>query len=363
MTGPGQPSSYLPLHRTQASRDAAAVSRAVPTGRLLAPRALSAVLGALLLAASGVSHAQEFSLLGGLSRGIGEHTYSWAASYEEGLGDYFAASFTWLNEGHVTGHHRDGHLLQGWARLPLADRRFVISAGIGPYRYFDTSTEQGGGSYSDLHGWGVVYSLRAQYYFANRWIAQFQLNRVQVQRGPNTNAALIGIAYQLDAPSVPGPRDWAPGRSTRVTAGNEVTAFVGQTIVNSTASETSLAGALEYRRGIAKYLDWTVGYLHEGNTDLVRRDGVTTQLWATRAFFEDRLTLGLGVGVYFAVKQKSNTDVTGDNDTDDRFAGIVSMSASYRLGQHWTTRVTWNRIVTRYNRDTDVILAGVGYRF
>jgi hypothetical protein len=238
----------------------------------------------------------------------------------------------------------------------------VLSAGIGPYRYFDTSTDQDDGSYSDLHGWGVVYSLRAQYYFANRWIAQLQLNRVQVQHGPNTSAALIGIAYQLDAPDVPGPRDWAPSRATRVT-GNEVTAFLGQTVVNSNESQTSLAAALEYRRGLAKYLDWTIGYLHEGNTDLVRRDGLTTQLWATRAFFEDRLTLGLGAGVYFAIRQRSNTDVTGDNDTDDRFAGIVSMSASYRLGQHWTTRVTWNRIVTRYNRDADVILAGVGYRF
>ncbi|MDR5751940.1 MULTISPECIES: hypothetical protein [unclassified Caballeronia] len=332
------------------------------TGARRTGRRWPTALGAILLAASGALHAQEISLLGGVSRGIGEHTYSWAASYEEGLGEYFAASFTWINEGHVTGHHRDGQVIQGWARLPLANRRIVLSAGIGPYRYFDTSTEQDGASYSNVHGWGIVYSLRAQYYFANRWIAQLQLNRIQVQHGPNTSAALIGVAYQLDAPSVPGPRDWAPGRSTRVT-GNEVTAFLGQTIVNSNESQTSFAAALEYRRGLMKYLDWTVGYLHEGNADLVRRDGLTTQLWATRAFFDDRLTLGLGAGVYFAVKQRSNTDVTGDNDTDDRFAGIVSMSASYRLGQRWTTRVTWNRIVTRYNRDTDVIVAGVGYRF
>ena len=325
-------------------------------------RRAPSVLAVFLLTASGALHAQEFSLLGGVARGIGEHTYTWAASYQEGLGEYFAASFTWLNEGHVTGHHRDGQLVQGWVRLPLAERRLVFSAGIGPYRYFDTSTDQQGSSYSDLHGWGVVYSLRTQYYMSNRWIAQLQLNRVQVQRGPNTNSAMIGVAYQLDAPDVPGPRDWAPSRSTRVT-GNEVTAYLGETVVNSTDSETSLAAALEYRRGIAKYFDWTVGYVHEGNTNLVRRDGLTTQLWATRAFFDDRLTLGLGAGVYFAVRQQSNTDVTGDNDTDDRFAGIVSMSASYRFGEHWTTRVTWNRIVTRYNRDTDVILAGVGYRF
>jgi len=326
--------------------------------RLLGPSAL----GALLFAASGAVHAQEFSLSGGVSRSSGEHTYSWAAAYEQGLGEYFAASFTWLNEGHVTDHHRDGQAIQLWARLPLAQRRLVLSAGAGPYRYFDTSTAEQGGSYSNTHGWGGVFSLRAQYYFANRWIAQFQVNRVQVQRGPNSTAALIGIAYQLDAPDTPGPRDWAPSRTTKVT-NNEVTAYLGQTIVNSSSSQTALGAALDYRRGLWNYVDWTIGYLHEGNADLVRRDGITTQLWATRGFFNDRLTLGLGAGLYYAVRQNSEPDITGDNDADDRPAGIISVAASYRLGDHWSTRVTWNRIVTRYNRDTDVILAGLGYRF
>jgi hypothetical protein len=183
-----------------------------------------------------------------------------------------------------------------------------------------------------------------------------------VQRGPNSTAALIGIAYQLDAPDTPGPRDWAPSRTTKVT-NNEVTAYLGQTIVNSSSSQTALGAALDYRRGLWNYVDWTIGYLHEGNADLVRRDGITTQLWATRGFFNDRLTLGLGAGLYYAVRQNSEPDITGDNDADDRLAGIISVSASYRLGDHWSTRVTWNRIVTRYNRDTDVILAGLGYRF
>jgi hypothetical protein len=44
-------------------------------------------------------------------------------------------------------------------------------------------------------------------------------------------------------------------------------------------------------------------------------------------------------------------------------SGIVSASASYRFTQHWAARVTWNRVVTRYSRDTDVLMGGVGYRF
>jgi hypothetical protein len=41
----------------------------------------------------------------------------------------------------------------------------------------------------------------------------------------------------------------------------------------------------------------------------------------------------------------------------------VSISASYRVTQHWSARVTWNRVITRNSRDADVILAGIGYRF
>jgi hypothetical protein len=48
---------------------------------------------------------------------------------------------------------------------------------------------------------------------------------------------------------------------------------------------------------------------------------------------------------------------------DGILSGLVSLSASYRFTEHWAARVTWNRVVTRYSRDTDVLLGGVGYRF
>jgi len=45
------------------------------------------------------------------------------------------------------------------------------------------------------------------------------------------------------------------------------------------------------------------------------------------------------------------------------YPASVSVSASYRLTQDWAARVTWSRVVTRYSRDTDVILGGIGYWF
>jgi outer membrane scaffolding protein for murein synthesis (MipA/OmpV family) len=48
---------------------------------------------------------------------------------------------------------------------------------------------------------------------------------------------------------------------------------------------------------------------------------------------------------------------------DGILSALVSISASYRITHSWSARVTWNRVVTRYSHDTDVILCGIGYRF
>ncbi|WP_370653441.1 hypothetical protein [Caballeronia sp. Lep1P3] len=309
---------------------------------------------------SQATHAQEFSVLAGPLKSSRQNTYSWEANYREGLGRYAAWSFSWLNEGHIPNHHRDGQAVQFWGRVPVWNDRLELSAGAGPYRYFDTSAAQAGGDYSNTHGWGGMFTLRAAYYFDNRWIAEVKLNRVQAFGGPDTTALLFGIGYQLDAPDGHGPRARAPSRNTNVTS-NEVTAMVGTTILNSLDSESNLAESIEYRRGLWKYVDFSASYLHEGGHVQSRRDGIAAQLWATRAFFDDRLTLGVGAGPYLSITQ--NDDLPQNRTGDGRFSGLVSLSASYRFTNRWLARVTWNRMVTRYDRDADIIEAGIGVRF
>jgi hypothetical protein len=315
---------------------------------------------AALAIATRTAHAQEFSLLAGPLRSNGHNTYSWEASYREGLGRYAAWSFSWLNEGHIPDHHRDGQAFQIWGRVPLWNDRLELSAGAGPYRYFDTSQAQAGGDYSNTHGWGGMFTLRAAYYFDNRWIAEMKLNCVQAFGGPDTTALLFGIGYQLDAPEGRGSRARPVPRTTNVTS-NEVTVMLGTTILNSPDSETNLAESIEYRRGLWHYVDFTASYLHEGGHSQSRRDGVAAQLWATRAFFDDRLTLGVGAGPYLSITQ--NDDLPQNRTGDGRFSGLVSVSASYRFTDRWLARVTWNRMVTRYDRDADIIEAGFGVRF
>jgi hypothetical protein len=81
-----------------------------------------------------------------------------------------------------------------------------------------------------------------------------------------------------------------------------------------------------------------------------------TQLWLERAFLDDRVTLGIGGGPYFVVDTYRPKD-------DETVVGVFSITAGYRLSPRWTARLSWNRVVTNYDSDADVILAGLGYRF
>ncbi len=304
--------------------------------------------------------AQEFSFLAGPLVSDSANSYSWEGSYREGLGRYAAWSFSWLNEGHIPNHHRDGPSVQVWGRLPLWNDRLELSAGVGPYRYFDTTAAEAGADYSNTHGWGALWSARAAWYFDRRWIAQMQVNHAQVFGGRDTTALLFGVGYELDGNDEPGPRQRPTPRTSNVT-NNELTVLFGETILNGAGSQSALATSVEYRRGVWRYVDVTASYIHEGANSQPRRDGAAVQLWGTRAFLDDRLTLSAGIGPYVAITQRN--DLPQNQTGDGRVSGLISVSASYRLGQHWLTRVTWNRVVTRYDRDTDVIEAGVGLRF
>lgn len=306
-----------------------------------------------------MAHAQEMTAFAGGMRGGGDGSYAWGFGYTQGLGDYFAASFTWLNEGHVPNHHRDGYGLQLWARWPVLQRRLVFAAGIGPYRYYDTVAANQGASYDDDHGWGMLYSLSATYYTDSRWLFSARLNRVQAPGSINTTSFLLGVGYQLERPTVPGPL--AGFRMTGAGTGNELTVFLGDSVVNSLDSENAMAEAVEYRRGLSGDFDWTLSYINEGSTSSGGRHGVATQVWLKHDFFQDRLSLGVGVGPYFA-RDQYHSIAAG---TDDRhvIAGLLTMSAAYRFAGPWVARFSWNRVVTGYDRDSDIFLFGVGYRF
>ena len=273
----------------------------MPTRPGRSPRALGPIVVTLSMAfllPPLTSHANEISILAGATEGIeaGKGTYAWQAAFRYNFLRNFAASLSWINEGHLEEHRRDGVATQGWGRLPLLENRLSISVGAGIYRYFDTKLFPAG-NHENVHGWAPVYSLAATYYAESPWFAQVAINHIHPEGDFNSNTYLVGVGYRLwkeaAPPSGPGPAD----RPARIT-GYEVMPFFGQVVVNRPGNDTGIGSGIEFRMGIDEHLDWTVTWLNEDVSGNFDRIGLGTQMWLVDAFLARRITLGFGAGLY-----------------------------------------------------------------
>lgn len=312
------------------------------------------------VAFSSALEAQELSLLGGWLRADrpGESTYAWGFTYLQALDEHNALSYSWINEGHVQDNHRDGFALQYWRRGTFFDRRLSLAAGVGVYNYFDTIAAVDNKRYIDSHGWAPIFSLTATWFTEERLFYQFRLNEILVSRSYNTFSAMFGIGYELDAPNGHGPLSGST--SSSMPSGNEITAMAGWTEVNSLRSPGAFAYGVEYRHGFGRYIDGTISWINEGHTQINTRSGAAAQIWLRRSFFNDRLNLGVGAGPYYALDTHRVKDGT---DTGGKLSLLLTMSAAYNVTRHWYVRASWNRVMTSYDKDSDIYLGGIGYRF
>lgn len=307
--------------------------------------------------------AQEVFFLGGAIRsGDSDSSYAVQYEYNEGLGENVFASLSYINEGHFPDHHRDGCAAQIWLRSNILDRRLSLAAGIGPYGYFDTTkpARESGDAYTDEHGAGTIASLAATWYTDGRLLFRLRANGIWAD-DMDTISVLLGVGFQLEARAARGPVARASEQGASITD-NELTLLYGITIVNSFDSESSPAVSIEYRRGISKYLEWTVAWLGEGENEIIDRSGFVSQLWLARSFLEDSIKLGFGGGAYYA---SDNYVVAGSEDRVEEkgLSGIISFTGVYRINESFGIRITLNRVLTSYDRDTDILLGGIGYLF
>lgn len=308
--------------------------------------------------------AQEIHVAGGVinRNDDGEKSYSWLISYFEGINEHFAWSLSWLNEGHLPDHHRDGPSVQFWGRKYLLDQRLSLAVGAGPYFAFDSNREgMAGDNYENVHKLGGLFSLTATWYMKTRWLLQTRLENVWMDGDMDTTSILLGVGYHFPTPeeTEETERSASKKQAYRNTK-NEINLSLGYTNINGPA-ENDFAASVQYRRSIFRYLDWSVGWIHEIDTAKVDRQGLTTQFWGTKSFFGDRLGLGAGFGIYF-FKDDANDPQSGIDD-NLRAGGLITLSASYQLPWQWVLRGSWIRVITDYDRDSDVFLFGLGYQF
>jgi hypothetical protein len=299
--------------------------------------------------------AQQFSIMSGITKEIptNDDSFAYVVDYSEPLNKLFSYSLVYVNEGHLIDHHRDGLGAQIWAGFNFTPN-WSIKAGVGPYYYFDTAAKPGVVS-ADDHGFGVISSASTNYQFSKHWSVELRANRILTKKSIDTTSVLVGLGYTFDAATLPGSAEGQAAWQSDRLKPNEVTAFFGKTYVNNFESETAAAYQLEYRRNLSRHIDWTAGVLREGAPGPINRTGVMTELWATRQMLNDRVGIGVGLGPYLAYDSK-------DSDTT-RVSGVVSLTASIKVPGNLIARATWHRVVTRYDRDTDVFLLGAGFRW
>src|SRR5437868_5179203 len=139
-------------------------------------RIVGALFGLTFLALTQV-HAQELTVLAGTMHSDPGSSYTFEVDYRQNFIRYFAGSVSYINEGHVVGHHRDGTAFELLGRLPFNNDRYEISVGVGPYFFYDTRPLLNGDT-ENIHGTAPIFTLSGTAYLSNRWYVRALFNRI-----------------------------------------------------------------------------------------------------------------------------------------------------------------------------------------
>jgi hypothetical protein len=281
----------------------------------------------------------------------------WGISFRKIIVPCFAASLAYLNDGHFPGHHRDGVTSELWLPIDVLGGHVRVSAGGGPFYYFDTVVASNTDGYADAHDWAWLVSFDVMY---RPWLSgvlshlfiEARFDHTAPTKSIETNSIGLGIGYRGFS-DFQRPNDEAAAESF---GKNELSAYYWKTVVNSFTPERARAEEVEYRREIWSELHASLGFLNEGDAQLIRRNGVIFQGWAEPSFNEDLWSIGAGFGGYAAIDKYRPAP-------GRHVSGIISATLSLRPLKNFDIRFLWHRIVTDYNRDTDIVLWGIGYRF
>lgn len=283
--------------------------------------------------------------------GSSPKTYLWGIEYREAIDDHFSGSLAWLNEGHVTTHHRDGQALQLWWHTLPDSGGVVFEAGLGPYVYYDTLHPETG--YVDHHGLAGLASVAADWYVSDRWLVFLRLNRVVADASPSTTSAALGFGYRFSDNAPPPDSSSAPATSI---PGWEVLGYLGSTVQNASHGNT---GAIEVRRELTEHLVAVAQFsTRDGDIGIGWHQALIVQVWAQQQL-TPRFSVGAGAGI-IVVGEDYGVSYYGAPHNP---AAAVSVGFAYSLSHSWDARASWTRIGTNDNKDTDMFLFGVGRRF
>jgi hypothetical protein len=324
--------------------------------------------GACILLAGTLSVAQAESIIGmGGINDTNDHTartYSWQIEYQQPLVNQqplvplFAASFSWLNEGHVPYHQRDGAVAQLWVGTPVwHDLR--ASLGVGPYLYFDTEATDSVRGYTDAHGVAGILTTSLEYELNRSWFVSLNASEIYAPRNVSTYTVLLGVGYRLTAlddlfQSLNIGTDNAP---LEMSARQQVQAFGGKKIYNDLDPRQTDTFGADYRFSLTRWAAWSATWFNDPGSAPGLHDRVASQLWLVHGIDRAHLALSLGLGTY--VQLGANAARTGTS----RASGLSGIRADWEWAPHTSLVFTWYRRFTEDDEDRDILTLGLAWRF
>jgi hypothetical protein len=321
----------------------------------------------------GTTADDDFSYFGGpvWSRESWPSSSAWGIAFRQTVVPHFAWSLSYLNDGHFPGHHRDGVSGEVWVPFTFAADRLTASVGGGPFYYFDTENANNTNGFADVHAWAWVLSADLRIHLWSRatepgWFIDLRYDWSAPAKDIETHSIFWGIGYRMYSDHTLGT---PTQNSVEGFAKNELVGYVGKTVVNSFSPPSSLAEAGEYRRQIGyEFTRVSVAFVNEGDSALIRRNGIIYEGWLEPSFWDGNASLGGGWGGYTAVDKYQpsagrHVSYVVSATLSARFLNLIPAIRSSPIGQRVNFRLTWHRIVTDYNRDTDILLFGLGCRF
>jgi hypothetical protein len=325
----------------------------------------------------GVARGQELTLFGGssASQGIRANSYSWLIDYRQGILGRFDASLSWINEGHFTSdnviHHRDGLALETWYNAPIGAQDFGLSLGFGGVDYFFDSQELNGQSL-DIHRFTPVASADLKYSWdpLQPWFLQLRATELFPFRDPEHLLVDFGAGYYfgpLETEHIGQLPSWNSANAATVDSDRfDLTVYKGVARVNTFARLDGSSYAADVRWSETAHFDWSAGYLYEGYSSTLRRSGLTGEGWIMSSGTPEgarwQAGIGLGFGAYANIDARKPSP-SGNAAPVPFLAGLVSPTVYIKMPANLVLRLVWDRVVTSYNKDADLWLGGLGYRF
>jgi len=296
----------------------------------------------------------DFYILGGRGTASpgGDTGFYFQLGFREHITKYISAGITYLNEGHPDLHEagsRDGFALTGWYRAPIWDR-LRLEVGAGPYFSMNTTWRVSPDQEYNEMNLGLLASLALVYPLSNSGMnLRAQFSEVMMPGSFSTHSLMLGLGVDLNGISY--ARKYSKEQDIKYT----LSILGGGSLTTRCNNKVMPGFELELQRRISERLSLSVAGISEGSTGLSDRAGVAGQLWFLAPEL-GRLILSAGFGPYIA--QENNMDNKGT-----KLLGLASIDAKFMLTEKLYGLFRFNRAISGYDKDQDMLSCGAGIEF